>query len=294
MQLQGDTVVLNLDQIVANVAGRIGVGEDAVASVQERVEPVVIIQADELETVQNIVAAIKVLSFWPFILGLALWAGAVYLARGRRRETIRALALSLILIGIVLLAVRRIVGNRVIDSLVEAESVKAAAQDVWAIFSSLLAESAVAGVVVGIVALVAVWLAGPSRRATAVRHWLAPTFRDRAALVHGILAAVILLLLVWGPLGTPRRLISLVVLTALAFAGLEVLRRQTVREFPDAVPGDAMSLRAAFSRTPATASAGPALSSPTRRWIASSALRRFDRGALTDEEYEAEGTLLLT
>ena len=72
---QGDTVVLNLDQIVANVAGRIGVGEDAVATVQERVEPVVIIQADELETVQNIVAAIKVLSFWPFILGLALWAG---------------------------------------------------------------------------------------------------------------------------------------------------------------------------------------------------------------------------
>ena len=59
----------------------------------------------------------------------------------------------------------------------------------------------------------------------------------------GSLAAVILLLLVWGPLGTPRRLISLVVLTALAFAGLEVLRRQTVREFPDAVPGDAMSLR---------------------------------------------------
>ena len=279
MQLQGDTVVLNLDQIVANVAGRIGVGEDAVATVQERVEPVVIIQADELETVQNIVAAIKVLSFWPFILGLALWAGAVYLARGRRRETIRALALSLILIGIVLLAVRRIVGNRVIDSLVEAESVKAAAQDVWAIFSASSPSRPWQGLWS---ASSRSWPSGWPARAGARPqfgtgwHRLSETARPSSM---GSLAAVILLLLVWGPLGTPRRLISLVVLTALAFAGLEVLRRQTVREFPDAVPGDAMSLRAAFSRTPTTASAAPALSSPTRRWIASSALRRFTTAA---------------
>jgi Short C-terminal domain len=293
VQLEGDAIVLNLDAIVANVAGRIGVGEDAVATVQDRVEPVVIMQADELETVQTAVNAIKVLSFWPFILGVGLWAGAVYLARGRRRETLRAIALTLLLLGIVLLAVRRIGGNAIVDSLVQAESVKPAAEDVWAIFTSLLAESAVAGVAVGAIGLAAVWLAGPNRRATAVRHWLAPTFRDRAPLVHGLLAAVILLLLIWGPLGTPRRLLSLVIVTVLAFAGLEVLRRQTVREFPDAVPGEAMSLRAAFALPRGASGEGEqAEDSKMDRLERLAALR--ERGALTDEEYEAEKALLLT
>jgi Short C-terminal domain len=292
VQLEGDAVVLNLDQIVANVATRIGVGEDAVATVQERVEPVVIMRADELETVQTAVNAVKVLSIWPFLVGVALWAGAVYLARGRRRETLRAIALTLLLLGVVLLAARRIGGNAIVDNLVQAESVKSAAEDVWATFTTLLADSAVAGVVVGAIGLVAVWLAGPSRRATAVRHWLAPTFRDRPALVHGILAAAILLLLLWAPMGTPRRLLSLVIVTALAFAGLEVLRRQTVREFPDAARGDAMSLRA-FARLPGGGRAGGGVAeSNVDRLERLAALR--ERGALTEEEYQAEKQLLLT
>jgi hypothetical protein len=295
VQLTGDAVVLDLDRIVENVGGRIGASEGATETVQERVEPVVIMRSDQLSTAQTAVKALKALSFWPLVLGVAIWAGAVYLAAGRRRETIRAMALSLITLGIVLLVVRRVGGNAIVESLVQAESVKPAAQDVWTTFTALLRESAIAGVAVGALGLAATWLAGPSRRASAVRQWLAPTFRDRAALVHGLLTAVVLLVLLWGPVGTPRRLVSLVIVTALAFIGIEVLRRQAVREFPDAVSGEAMSLGAPLAhlrvrgRPPAREPVAPATVDRLERLAA-----LHERGALTDEEYDAEKALLLT
>lgn len=237
--LTDDAVVLNLDQIVANVAGRIGVGEGATEAVQERVEPVVIMRSDQLSTVQTVVKLLKALSFWPFIAALLLWAVAVYLARGRRRETVRMIAVSLILIGIGLLVVRRLVGHALVDNLVQAESLRPAVSDAWEILTTLLAESAVAGVFVGAIALLGTWLTGPTRYAAAVRRRLAPTFRDLPALPHVVLAAVLLIVLLWAPIGAPRRLISVVVVVILAFVGLELLRRRTVEEFPAAVEGGA-------------------------------------------------------
>ena len=232
VQLVDDAVVLDLDQIAANVAGRVGAGEEATEAIQERVEPVVILRSDQLSTAQTIVELLRALSFWPFILGLLFWAGAVYLARGRRREALRMIAVSLVLLGIVLLVIRRLGGQALVENLVEAESLKPAVSDVWEIFTTLLAESAVAGIVVGAIALLGTWLAGPSGPAASVRRRLAPTFRDHPALPHIVLAAALLLILLWGPIGTPRRLISVVVVIVLAFVGLELLRRRTVQEFP--------------------------------------------------------------
>jgi hypothetical protein len=296
VQLTDGAVVLDLDQIVENVAGRIGVGEGATETVQERVEPVVIMRSDQLSTAQTVVEAIKALSFWPLILGLALWAGAVYLARERRREAVRMMAVSLILLGIVLLVVLRLGGNAVVDSLVQAESLKAAAADVWTVFTSLLAESAAAGILVGTIALVGTWLAGPTSRATALRRWLAPTFRDRPALPHVVLAVVLLLVLLWGPTGTPRRFISVVIVTVLAFVGLELLRRQTVREFPDAIRGEGVTpLRFPRGGAAAAGTASSVEAQPTAKLERLERLAALhERGALTDDEYDAEKTLVLS
>jgi hypothetical protein len=295
LQLSGDAVVLDLDQIVENVAGRIGASEGATETVQARVEPVVIMRSDQLSTAQTAVKVLKALSFWPLILGVALWAVAVYLAAGRRRETIRTLALSLVVLGLVLLVVRRLGGAAIVESLVQAESVKPAAHDVWAVFTALLRESAIAGVAVGLLGVAATWLAGPTRRATAVRLRLAPTFRDQPLLVHAALAAVLLLVLVFGPVGTPRRLVSLVIVMTLAFVGLEVLRRQSVREFPD-VAGDEVVGPGAWRAQLLTQGRRPP-SEP----VAATTVDRLERlaslherGALTDAEYDAEKALLLT
>jgi hypothetical protein len=286
LQISGGAVVLNIDQLVADVTGQIGAGEGVANALQGRVEPIVILKSDQLSTAQNIVKVLKALSFWPLILGLALWAGAVYIAEGRRRRVIRNIALSLVLIGLLLLVVRRIVGNAVIEDLVETESVRAAAKDVWTIFTGLLAQSAWAGIFVGLVTVVAVWFSGSGARARAGRRWVAPVFRDHPLAVHATLAVILLILLAWGPTGTPRRFITVVIVAVLAFVGLEVLRRQTVSEFPDAV-GD-YELHWPRRRGAGTGT------SPDRVESLERLAALHERGALTDEEYEAEKALLAT
>jgi len=284
LQLTNGAVVLNLDQIVANITGRVGAGEGAATALEGHIQPIVLLESDQLSSAQKAVKWLKALSFWPFVLGVALWTGAVYLAPDRRR-TIRNIAWSLVIIGLLILAIRRVVGNAVIDNLVEAESVRAAASDVWTVVTSLLAQSAVAGIFVGLVTVLAMWFSGPGARATAGRRWLAPAFRDHPLVVHATLAVVLLLFLAWGPVGTPRRFLAVVILVILAFVGLEILRRQTVRDFPNEVGHYDFHWR---RRGAERASADDRVESLERL----AALH--ESGALTDEEYEAEKALLAT
>jgi hypothetical protein len=285
LQLTNGAVVLNLDQIVANITGRVGAGEGAATALEGHIQPIVLLESDQLSSAQKAVKWLKALSFWPFIVGVLLWAGAVYLAAGRRRPTVRNIAWSLVIMGLLILAIRRIVGHAVIDSLVEAESVRAAASDVWTVLTSLLAQSAAAGIFVGLVTVLAMWFSGPGRRATAGRRWLAPAFRDHPVIVHGTLAVVLLLFLAWEPAGTPRRFLAVVILVILAFVGLEILRRQTVRDFPNEVAHYDFHWR---RRGAGGASADKRVESLERL----AALH--ESGALTDEEYEAEKALLAT
>jgi hypothetical protein len=293
LRVTGDAVVLDLDQIVANVAGQIGLGSSATQTIQERVEPVVIMRSDQLSTAQTIVKALKALSFWPLILALALWAGAVYLAGQRRREALRTIAISVALLGLLLLVVIRVAGQAVVNNLVQAESVRPAAEDVWAVLTGLLAASAAAGIAVGLIALVGTWLSGPSVRAAGVRRWLAPTFRDRPVFVHLMLAAALLLVFLWSPTGTPRRLITLVVVVILAFVGLEIFRRQSIREFPTALHEGGSSWSSWFGKGRMT-DGSPAEAEPSARLERLERLAALhERGALTDKEYEAEKALAL-
>jgi hypothetical protein len=52
--------------------------------------------------------------------------------------------------------------------------------------------------------------------------------------VHGVVIAIVGLLLVWSPLGTGRGVWGTLVLAAGVIAGVEVLRRRTLDEFPPA------------------------------------------------------------
>jgi hypothetical protein len=289
----GGDVVLNLDAVVADVANQLGLSGGLTQDLQARVQPIVIASSDQLNTTQQVVKTIKAFSIWPLLVGLLFWGGAVYLAHGRRREAVRAAALSLLVIGVLLLVVVRIGGNAVVDNLVRAESVRPAAADVWSVFTAFLAESAAAGVAVGIVGLMATWLAGPTRQAVALRKRLAPSFRDHELVPHAILAGVILLLLLWSPIGTPRRVVSLLILSILAFIGLELLRRQTVREFPDARHGDGLALRERFARSRREAPPESASDSEDDRLDRLERLASLhERGALSDDEYEHEKTLV--
>jgi hypothetical protein len=289
LQADGGNVVLNLDAIVADAAARVGASPSAVEKIQGRLEPIVLVQSDQLGAAQTAVELIHTLSIWPFVIGLVLFALAVYLAGPRRREAVRTISAGLLLIGLLLLAVRNLVGGYVIDSLVDVDSVKPAVHDVWSVFTMLLGDSAAAGIAIGVLGLVWTWVSGPTRAATSVRRRLAPAFRQHPLAPHAVLALLALLVLITSPVGVPRRAGGVVVVIALAFAGLEVVRRQAVREFPDEREGVGAALRGAV----AGRGREPVPAAPQDRIAQLERLAELhDRGALNDEEYAREKALV--
>jgi hypothetical protein len=77
------------------------------------------------------------------------------------------------------------------------------------------------------------WLAGPTAWAVATRRNLAPYLRE-PRFAWGALGLVVLGLVAWGPTPAFRQVIGALILIGLLALGLEMLRRQTAREFPDA------------------------------------------------------------
>jgi hypothetical protein len=239
-------VVLDLRPLIQRVAERLGVGE----RLKERAPPdsgeIVLLKSNQLDAAQKGVRVLNALSSWLWLAVLALLALAVYLAHGKRRTMLEAVGFALLSVGVLLLIIRRFVGDAIVDSVVKVESSKPAVHAIWLIETDLLRDLALALVLYGILALLSGILAGPSRAAVGVRRSLAPTWRERPYLVWLVAGFLFLVFLAWGPAGGSRRLLGVVILAALVALGLEVWRRQTLREFP------------ADSETPAPADAADA------------------------------------
>jgi hypothetical protein len=182
---------------------------------------------------------LKALSVWLAVAVLALYALAIYLARGRRRAVLMGAGFGFLFVGLVLLAVRRVAGNAVVDSLVQVEANRPAVRTIWLVETDLMRELAVGLLAYGILAIVGGFLAGPSRAAVATRRALAPTFRERPVAVYAVAVVLFLIAMTWGPFGNERQLIGTLIIAALFFVGLEIWRRQTIREFPPGGPSEA-------------------------------------------------------
>jgi hypothetical protein len=63
------------------------------------------------------VQVVRVLSVALFVLVLALYALAVYLAAGKRRRTLRNVGWALVLVGLVVLVARRLAGDHAVNAL---------------------------------------------------------------------------------------------------------------------------------------------------------------------------------
>src|SRR5450755_109065 len=248
-------VTLNLHTLVSQLAATLGVSSQ-VAAVQSKLQgstgasaraaaqkklgitlppangQLVIMRSNQLGTAQDIANAVKHLAIVLPAIALLMFALAVYLARGRRRRTLRTDGWCFVLIGVVLLLIRRIGGNAVVNGLVKVPSNKPAVHDVWNIGTSLLFALAVALIVYGIVIVAAAWLAGPTRPATALRKLLAPSLRDSPAVAYSVVGGVLLLLVAWGPTPAFRNIWWILVFALLLAFGVTMLRRETALEFP--------------------------------------------------------------
>jgi hypothetical protein len=221
------TVTLHLRTLVVNIGNELGFGEQLDARLPPDAGGIVLLRSDQLEAAQTGVKAIKWMSWLVILIAFACYAGAIWLARGRR-GMLRNIGAALLVVGILLLVIRRAVGNYIVDALASGESVRGAVGHAWIIGTSLLAEVAWALVVYGVVILLGTWLAGPSRYAVRARQAIGPTLRDRPELAWGALAVVYLLLVLWGPVPALRNWVGVLLLGALVALGFEAFRRVTV------------------------------------------------------------------
>ncbi|MGA9874756.1 MAG: hypothetical protein WBQ21_03015 [Solirubrobacteraceae bacterium] len=230
----GGAVVLDLRPMLGEVAKKVGAPSSIVERIPPKVAQLRIVTSKELKTAQNAVNLLRSLALILPLLVFAMFALAVYLARGRRRQTLIEVGAAFVGAGLVVVVVRGIVGNKVVDSLATTEAVRPAAQAAWSIGTSVLGDVAWSTVFIGVPVILAGMLAGPTRTATSLRRLMAPYLRDRPDVSFGVVGLLLLLLLAWGPIDATRTWSGILIIIVLVFFGAEMLRRQTAREFPDA------------------------------------------------------------
>jgi hypothetical protein len=228
-------VTLNLQPLADQVANRTGIGGRLANAIPPGTGNVVLLKSDQLKTAQSVANVLRVIGNATIIVVVILLAIAVWIAPDRR-WAVRTSAFGLLAAALALIFVRRVVGDQVISSLVASDSIRPAAHRIWWIATEQLRLITTTLLFVGLVGLLGAILAGAGRRATAIRGAMAPYLRE-PAIAYGTLALIALLLLAWSPTPAARNPISIVVLLALAILGLEALRRQTAREFPEAERG---------------------------------------------------------
>lgn len=233
----GGEVTLDLKALLTQTANRFGVGGRIADKLPADAGQIVILKSDQLATAQDAAKALQTAAVVLVVLSLLLFALAVFLAEGWRREALRACGFGLVAAGALALVARSVAGGYVVDSLATTESVRPAIEATWTIGTSLLVQAATATIWYGVVIVFAAWLAGPTRLATAIRRLKAPFLRE-PRYAWGGLAAIVLLLIAWGPTPATRSLVPMLFLIAVLAIGVEALRRQTAREFPDVTIDD--------------------------------------------------------
>jgi putative oligomerization/nucleic acid binding protein len=292
---EGGEVTLDLRSIMLEAADRIGIGDQVADKIPADAGQIVILRSDELDTAQNVFQLLKTLAWVLPILTLVAFGLAVWLARERRRA-IRGIGVTLAVVGVLGLLAARLTRNYVVNALVAQRDDRDAADNAWNILTDLMRGSFRLMIVVGILFVVAAWVAGPGRHALATRSWLAPALRNRVW-AYIALAVVGLYLLASAQVTDFTRLLVVAILVALGATWIELTRRRTLQEFPDtggpSFVEDTWSrlsswwegqraAQSARSTEPAAPSA-PAPADLTGRLAGLADLHA--RGELTDEEY---------
>lgn len=288
---EGGEVTLDLGAIIQEAADRIGIGQQVADNLPENAGQIVVLRSDELDTAQNVFQLLKTLAWVLPLLTLLAFGFAVWLA-GERRSGVRGAGITLVVVGVVGLVAANVTRNYVVDSLVARDDDRQAATNAWSILTDLMRGSFRLMIVVGILFLLAAWLAGPGKRALGVRGWLAPALQNRVW-AYAVLGIVALLLLFTAEVADFSRLLVVAVLAALGATWVELTRRQTLAEFPDARGSSIMAdTRARMTgwwesqRAASAARSAPAAPPATDISAQLATLAELHtRGDLTDEEY---------
>jgi hypothetical protein len=287
----GGEVKLDLGSLVGQIGGQLGVGSALASKIPANAGQITILKSNELSTAQSIAQLIRELPIVLTLLALLLYGLAIYLAGPHRRRALRSAGFGFIVAGVLALVIRGLAGNEVVGALAANATVKPAVEAVWSIGTSLLVTVASSAIAFGILIVIGAWLAGPTRPATALRREAAPYMREQVAATYGVAAVVWLALIAWAPIAAFHKPLGILLFALLFALGTELLRRQALREFPDATPGQAGERLRALRPGRARASAA-ADSSEIGELERLSALRRS--GDLSPAEFDAAKAQILS
>ena len=225
-----EDVNLDLAAILNDLGTRVGI--DIADRLPADAGQIQVLQTDQLSAAQQAVRTFRTLGYIVAFGTLLLYALAIYLAEGWRRQALRATGFGFIIIGIAALAVRGFAGDLLVDSLAATAASEPAVSSTWAIGTELLKGIAIGMIGYGVVIILGAWLAGPGEWARNARRTLTPVVRDRV-IGYPVLLVIVLLVFWWAPTQGTQRLIPSIVLIALLVAGFEALRGQALRDFPN-------------------------------------------------------------
>jgi hypothetical protein len=245
-----EPVTLDIGTIVDQLGQQLGV--NAAGKLPPNIAQIQVASNDDLVKVNDLLNLLRTLAWVVTILAIALFALAIYLAQGWRREALRSVGFALIIVGILVLVVRNVAGNAIINHLATTESVRPAVRATWEIGTSLLNAQGGAAIFYGLFIVIGAWLAGPMGFARSARKAITPILENRVV-GYSTLGIILLLLFIWSPTPGFQRIPTALLLIALSIVGLEFLRRQAVNDFPDekwdgATERWGASLRARFGR----------------------------------------------
>ena len=232
MDTSNGDVVLDIRPLVLKLGDRFGFVSNLADKIPPDAGQVTILEADNLDTAQKITHWLEQIANFVWIFAVAAWVGAIWLARGRRRQEVRSLGIGLVVVGVIVLVVRWLAGKYVVDQLVATDSMRPAVHNAWQIITQSLAAAGWVALVVGILVAVGAWLVGPGDRATAARAALAPHLR-RPEIAWSAFVVVMLLLIWLLPIQVFRTTAVLVVAAAIGYV---VFLRQLKAESPAPAP----------------------------------------------------------
>jgi hypothetical protein len=226
-------VTLDLGEVITNVGASIGIPQTALDRLPEDVGNVTLFESDELASVQRAVQVLDFLSWFLFLVVVALYALAVYLARDRRRQMLRTVGIGLLVGGVTVVLLRAVAINVGLDALVEDSANLPLATVVVGVATELLRQIGWSAIIYGVLIIAFAALLGDHRWAVAIRRTLA---RTSTTLVAGGVAAVLLVLLWWSPGRALDRWVTALTLVALLIGAGIALTQRIREEFPTASP----------------------------------------------------------
>jgi len=292
---QEGVVTLDFRPFILETAERVGLRHEVAKRLQPGAAQVEVLRSNELDAAQAGFELLKTLAWFLPVVMLLVFGLALFLARERRRETLRDIGLVIAAAAVVGLVAVKLTGDYVVNSLAADTETRAAGHDAWHIVSTLLRSSLYWQIIIGVLLVAAAWLAGPRPYARTARRALSPLLRERAY-PYVALAVVTLVLLVSAPVQDFARLLFVAVIVVLLAAGIEVLRGQTHREFPDgAATVSLVEARARVTKWLAARRAAMPVPRPPEAGTSTGGTDLTSRlqtlaqlhasGALTDDEY---------